>query len=83
MPAVAIIDGIKIWFYNDDHPPPHFHAEYAEHDALIDIDTLKIIAGALPRSQYRKVLAWAEARKPALRIAWIAAQSDINPGKIP
>ncbi|CAA2101424.1 hypothetical protein MBUL_01169 [Methylobacterium bullatum] len=83
MPVVAIIDGIKIWFYNDDHPPPHFHAEYAEHEALIDLDTLKIIVGFLPKAQYRKVLAWAETRKPALRIAWITAQSDINPGKIP
>ena len=30
MPVVAIIDGVKIEFYPDEHPPPHFHARYAE-----------------------------------------------------
>ena len=32
-----------------DHPPPHFHALYAEHEALIDIRTLEVIEGDLPR----------------------------------
>ena len=83
MPVVATIDGIAIWFYNDDHAPPHFHAKYAEHEALIDIKTLKIIVGSLPRSQYRKVVDWATPRKAALMLAWVTSQSDINPGKIP
>ena len=30
MPVVAIVDGVKIEFYPDEHPPPHFHARYAE-----------------------------------------------------
>jgi hypothetical protein len=29
VPTVAIIDGVKIDFYFDEHPPPHFHARYA------------------------------------------------------
>ncbi len=82
MPVVAIINEIKIWFYNDDHPPPHFHAKYAEHEALIDIDTLKIIVGFLPRAQYRKVVAWAETRKPRAPDRVDHRSSDINPGKI-
>jgi hypothetical protein len=28
--TVAIIDGVRIEFYFDEHPPPHFHARYAE-----------------------------------------------------
>jgi hypothetical protein len=24
MPTVAMVDGIKIQFYWDEHPPPHF-----------------------------------------------------------
>ncbi|HKZ95689.1 MAG TPA: DUF4160 domain-containing protein [Hyphomicrobiaceae bacterium] len=83
MPTVAIVDGIKIQFYNDEHPPSHFHAESAEHQAMISIDTLEILEGYLPRPQYRKVVAWAESRKSALLDAWIACQSDRNPGKIP
>ena len=31
-------------FYND-HAPPHFHAEYGEHEALIEIESLAVSAG--------------------------------------
>jgi uncharacterized protein DUF4160 len=83
MPTVAIVDGIKIQFYNDEHPPSHFHAEFAEHEAMISIDTLKVLKGRLPRPQLRKVLAWAGPRKSLLLRAWIACQADLNPEKIP
>jgi hypothetical protein len=82
MPVVARIDGIKIQFYDDEHPPPHFHAEYAEHVAVIDIETLTILRGHLPRPQYRKLVAWAESRREALLQAWAMCRSDLNPGKI-
>ena len=39
MPVVAIVDGVKIEFYPDEHPPPHFHARYAEFVAQIEIRT--------------------------------------------
>ena len=32
-----------------EHAPPHFHALYAEHEALIDIRTLENIKGSLPK----------------------------------
>ena len=32
-----------------DHPPPHFHAIYGEHEAKIGIETLERIEGKLPR----------------------------------
>jgi hypothetical protein len=83
MPTVAIIDGMKIKFYFDEHPPPHFHAEYAEHEAVISLDTLEIVAGTLPRSQYRKVVAWCRTRKRELLRAWTWCQSDLTPRKIP
>src|SRR5690242_10175363 len=43
MPTVAIVDGIKIQFYWDDHPPAHFHIESGEYRAQIAIRSLKII----------------------------------------
>jgi len=33
-------------FYQD-HNPPHFHAEYGDESAIIDISTLAIIEGHL------------------------------------
>jgi Domain of unknown function (DUF4160) len=82
MPTVATIDGIKIQFYWDEHPPSHFHAEYAEYRAQIEIDSLQIMKGHIPAPQYRKVAAWAKSRKSDLLRAWIQCRSDINPGKI-
>ena len=34
--------------YFGDHAPPHFHAEYAGAEAVIEIETLKMLAGDLP-----------------------------------
>lgn len=82
MPHVATVDGIKIMFYSEDHPPPHFHAQYAEHAALIEIDTLSAFRGFLPKPQYRRVVAWAETRRDALWSAWFACEAGLDPGKI-
>ena len=37
MPEISLFGGIRITMYYDDHNPPHFHAEYAGHKALVDI----------------------------------------------
>jgi len=63
MPTVAVIDGIRVRFYNDDHPPPHFHVEAAEYQAVIRIDRLSVVAGYSLAPQLRKVIAWARPRK--------------------
>jgi Domain of unknown function (DUF4160) len=82
MPIVAIINGIKIEFYFDEHPPPHFHARYAEFVAQIDIERLEIIKGSLPRPQMRTIQQWATSRRQALRDAWDACNAGGNPGSI-
>lgn len=41
-----------------EHLPPHCHAQYAEHEALIAIRTVEVIAGSLPIKALRKVLAY-------------------------
>lgn len=66
MPIVAIVDGVRVMFYANEHPPPHFHAAIGEHQAVIDIDTLTISAGFLPVAKRRRVLAWAKPRQAAL-----------------
>jgi len=35
MPELSRFYGVRIKMYYDDHNPPHFHAEYAEDEALI------------------------------------------------
>jgi hypothetical protein len=48
MPVVAILDGVTIEFYPAEHPPPHFHARYAEHIAQIEIRSGKVLRGSFP-----------------------------------
>jgi len=82
MATVAIIDGIKIQFYWDDHPPAHFHAEYGEYRAQVAIESLQIIKGYIPNAQFRKVKTWAKSRKGQLLDAWMRCRSDLHPGRI-
>ena len=49
MPELCRFFGIIIRMYYNDHDPPHFHAVYGEDEVLIDIDTLAVIRGELPR----------------------------------
>lgn len=60
MPTIKIIDSIKIDVYSREHPPPHFHAIYAEYEELIEIKTLDTYAGFLPKAQRTKVIDWAQ-----------------------
>jgi hypothetical protein len=82
MPTVAIIDGVKIQFFAREHPPAHFHAVFAEHRAQIDIATLRVLKGRLPRAKLHFVISWAETRREALEQAWEAVLAKRNPEKI-
>lgn len=70
MPTIKIIDAIKILMYFSDHAPPHFHAEYAEFEELIVIDTLETYSGFLPPRERRKVIEWARPNQRFLMIKW-------------
>ena len=41
--------GILIRMFFNDHPPPHFHARYGEFEATVEIGTLEVLDGQLPR----------------------------------
>lgn len=60
MPTVKIIDSIKIDLYSREHNPPHFHAIYADYEALIAIKDFEIYAGRLPKKQLAKAVNWAK-----------------------
>ena len=73
---------MKIQFYPKEHPPPHFHAVFAEHRAQIEIASLKVINGRLPRAKLRIVVSWARTRREALERAWEAMMAKQKPEKI-
>ena len=82
MPTVASFDGIKIEMYFDEHPPPHFHARYAEFVAQIGIMDLNVIKGSLPPAQLRAVREWADRRRSLLAERWTAIEQNAYPEKI-
>ena len=74
MPLISEFFGIKIYMYWNEHMPPHFHAEYAEFKALIDIREAVVLRGYLPSRQLQLVLAWGEIHKQELVQNWELAQ---------
>ena len=75
MPEVSRFFGIVIRMYFNDHAPAHFPADYGEYEALIEIDTLSILRGELPRRAMALVLEWAVLHREELRADWARARS--------
>lgn len=56
--------------YYNDHGKPHFHAEYGEYEATVDIMELRFLSGKLPRRAQELVLDWAELHQSELLEDW-------------
>ncbi len=82
MPTISTFYGILIQMYWDDHAPPHFHALYAEFEALIDIQTIEVIRGALPPRALSLVLEWAREHRTELLEDWTLCAHKQQPKKI-
>jgi hypothetical protein len=82
MPTICQFFGIVIRMFFDDHAPPHFHAQYNEHTAIIAIDSLEVLDGKLPRRALGLVLDWAELHRAELTKDWNLCQSKHPPQKI-
>lgn len=82
MPTISIFYGIIIQMFWRDHAPPHFHALYAEHEVLIDIKTLEIVRGSMPRRALALVLEWAQEHRNELLEDWELCVNQKPPKKI-
>ena len=69
MPEICRFYGIVIKMFFDDHLPPHFHVEYGRFEALIEIDTLAVIAGKLPPRALGLVMEWAALHQKELLLS--------------
>jgi hypothetical protein len=79
MPTISSFYGILIRMFFNDHAPPHFHAEYGEFKATIDIKTLSVLSGALPRRAHDLVLDWAHTHQVELLEDWNLCMSKQQP----
>jgi hypothetical protein len=66
----------------DEHAPPHFHAVYGEFKASIDIQTLELREGKLPRRAMELVLDWAELHRAELMEDWELCRLHLEPRRI-
>jgi hypothetical protein len=82
MPTISTFYGILIQMFWRDHAPPHFHALYAEHEAQIDIRTLEVIEGSLPKRALTLVREWASAHQTELNEDWNLCSHMQKPKKI-
>ena len=83
MPTISQFFGIVIQMFWREHAPPHFHALYGEHEALIDIRTLEVIAGSLPKRALNMAIEWATEHRQELTEDWELCQARQQPKKIP
>ncbi len=83
MPEISRFFGITIKMFFGDHLPPHFHAEYGEHKALIDIRTFMTIEGSLPPRALGMVVEWASEHQQELLDLWARAASKQPLYKVP
>jgi len=74
VPRLATFYGIVIWMYRPDHPPPHFHAQYGDDVAQIELATLRILNGSLHRVRYDSSRVWARLHTDELTNNWRRAQ---------
>ena len=70
MPRISAFYGIVIGMFYRDHPPPHFHAVYADNEAKFDLSTLELIDGGLPPRALRLVREWAQLHRSELAADW-------------
>ena len=74
MPRISEFYGIVIAMFYNDHEPPHFHAFYAEHRAVIEIASAEVLQGALPRRALNLVSEWAALHAEELQENWRRAR---------
>lgn len=78
MPIISSFYGIIIQMFFDEekaqHHLPHFHATYAEHEAVYDLKG-KRLEGKFPTRQAKLIAAWVEIHKDELQASWTALKA--------
>ncbi len=68
--------------YLKEHNPPHFHVEYNEFSAMIDIEHLSVMEGRLPPRVLSLAIEWASLNKQALADNWDSLRKEGSFDKI-
>jgi hypothetical protein len=77
VPKISEFYGIAICMYFDDHSPPHFHAIYGEHEAIVTIATSATVRGSLPPRAAGLVKEWTAIHRSELLANWQRARIQV------
>lgn len=69
MPEISRFYGIIIKMYFNAHNPPHFHIEYQDFEAIMNIETGEL-TGKISRRALNLVYDWLDQNKEALLENW-------------
>jgi len=69
MPEISRFYGIIIKMYFNEHNPPHFHIEYQDYEAVMNIETGEL-TGKMSRRALNLVYDWLDQNKEALLENW-------------
>lgn len=70
MPTIAIVEGVRITIYLNDHLPPHLYAFFSGQEAKLSIVTGEVLSGALPRAKLKGIRAWLDANREQVSYVW-------------
>lgn len=70
MPTLATLGAVLIRMFADDHNPPHFQIVTPDHEALIRLSDLSVMAGAIDRRSLAVALDWATRNRETLEHEW-------------
>ena len=82
MPIISNFFGIIIRMFFNEHAQPHYHVEYAEYKASVNIQTLEVSEGKLSRRAQELVLDWAELHQKELLEDWELCRQHLEPKQI-
>jgi len=73
LPEICRFLGIVVYILYDDHPPPHFHAEYGEYKITVEINT-GVVQGRFPRRALSALMEWYDLHREELLADWLLAE---------
>lgn len=82
MPTISQFFGIIIQMFWNEHAPPNFHCQYGGFEATVNIRTLQLMEGKLPRRALNLVLDWAELHQAELLVDWELCEDKQQPKPI-
>lgn len=82
MPTISIFFGIVVKMFWREYGPLHFHALYAEREAIIDLRDLSVMRGSLPGRALGLVIEWATEHRKELMENWELCEQKQPPNPI-